>query len=190
MTILQQDRDMRLYWVTTPDGFEDWFACASSKRRAQEFHEDSEGYGENYASARLVCEISSNLVEKYELNEECWPSHELLYDLGCVLASEYNPRVVNYKGKVFVEGTFTEAMILQDIGKSAGDVIKVQNREKYKIGITSNLKKRMEQFRTGNPFNIKLLYFIKTGHYKSLEIHLHTTYKKNRIRREWFILDD
>lgn len=41
-----------------------------------------------------------------------------------------------------------------------------------------------------NPDSIKIVYFVKSEHYLSLERHLHQIFKEERIRGEWFIFDD
>jgi hypothetical protein len=184
---------MNLYWITTPDGYENWFAFAKTKRQVEKFHENAEGFDNNYANAELVCRIPKELCDRYELTAEGagWPSNELLKELGGKFDTEDNPRIINFFGKVFIEGTFTEGIFFNEIKiKSGVYVIKVQNSKKYKIGITINIKKRLKPFSTGNPFNLKLLYFIETLHYKSLEKHLHNVFKEYRIKGEWFNFDD
>ncbi|MGC4056640.1 MAG: GIY-YIG nuclease family protein [Chitinophagaceae bacterium] len=184
---------MNLYWLTTSDGFENWFVFANTQKLAEQFHENGEGYGNNYAKAELVCVIPQNLVDQYNLKEqaEFWPSHDLLRELGAKIESEDNPRIVNFNGKVYKEGNFTEGFFLSDIGRSKGVyVINVQNTNKYKIGRTSNLSLRLKQIKTSSPYNIKLVYFIRTLHYVSLEAHLHKAFKAYRGQGEWFDFDD
>lgn len=184
---------MNLYWVTTPDGCENWFVFAKTKKLAEEFHENAEGYDLNDATAKKICKIPTVLYDKSDLllEESGWPSHELLKKLGGKFDSEDNPRLINFFGKVYIEGTFTEKMFFNDIKISSGVyVIKVQNSSKYKIGRTINIKKRIKQFSTGNPFNIKLLYFIETINYKKLEKNLHNILKQFRIKGEWFNFED
>lgn len=184
---------MELYWVTTPCGYEDWFVLARSKKHAERFHEDGEGFDRNYAESMFVCDIPSELIKKHKIKTttEDWPSHELLKDLGCKMHSENNPRIVNYKGKIFYEGTFSEAILFNVLVESEGVyVIQIQNTDNYKIGRTKNIRRRIKEFSTGNPYNIKLLYFIRTKHYTSLEKHLHLSFKENRATREWFTFND
>ncbi len=183
---------MNLYWVITPDSYENWFVYSKTKRQAEKFHESAEGFDNNYAHAKLVCIIPKELCEEYELTlEGDWPSHELLKKLGGRFDSEDNPRIINFYGKVFIEGTFSERMFFDDINvKSGVYIIKVQNSKKYKIGFTQNIKKRMKQFSTGNPCNLKLLYFVETLDYKSLEKDLHKEFKDCRVKGEWFNFEE
>lgn len=60
---------MHLYWVTTPCGYENWFAIAKSKKLAEEFHEIAEEFNPNYATAKLVCSISKKIIAKYKLHK-------------------------------------------------------------------------------------------------------------------------
>ena len=66
----------------------------------------------------------------------------------------------------------------------------MQNAEQYKIGITTNLSLRLKQIRSLNPYNIKLVYFVATEHYRSLESHLHKVFKVYRGNGEWFNFKD
>jgi len=183
--------EMKLFWATTIDGYENWFVVAETEEKAAQFHEFSEGFNSGDAKAKYVCNIPKNLIERYEINEANWPSHQLLNELGGKIITEDNPRKVNFGGKIYTEGTFSEMMFIKDIDNVAGVyIIKNQNTKKYKIGITKNLKKRIKQFSTGNPENIKIVYFIKTKHYKSLEVHLHEIFKNYRIGGEWFNFSD
>lgn len=182
---------MKLFWATTKEGYEDWFVIANSKEVAEEYHEDSEGFNTGDAKAKFVCNISEDLIQKYKLYGPDWPTIELLSDLGGLIISESNPRKVNFNGKMYVEGNFSEGMFFDDVGNVAGVyIIRIQNSQKYKIGKTINLRKRIKQFSTGNPENLKLDYFIETKHYQSLERHLHNIFKNDRIGGEWFLFDD
>jgi len=180
---------VNLYWVTTPDGNEDWFVVAKSQILAEQFHEHAEGYDYNYAKAKLVCSISKEIYSKYQndMEPEHWPTHELLKDLGAKILAEGNPRIVNINGQVYSEGNFTESVIYRLCSNLSGVyIIRIQNTEQYKIGMTTNLTKRIKQIKSSNPYNIKLVYFVTTEHYRSLEAHLHKIYKSYRGIGEWF----
>src|SRR6476646_9466711 len=144
----------KLFWLTTPCNLENWFAIASSQKKAEEFHEDAEGFNRNYAKAQFVCNITSDLIKIHEqkLEDEGWPSHELLEALGFHIIKSDSPRVVNYDGKVYTEGRSVEGMIIEMASKKEGVyVLNLQGTSEYKIGITKDLSKRIKQFETGNP---------------------------------------
>jgi hypothetical protein len=44
----------KMYWVITLNHEEDWFVFAASKRSAERFHEDFEGYNRGDALATLM----------------------------------------------------------------------------------------------------------------------------------------
>ncbi len=182
---------MNLYWATTPCNYENWFVVASSKKEAESFHECAEGFGSGYASAKLVCEIPEELIKKYALKDSDWPAHDLIVDLKGKLITKNNPRRVNFNGVVYQEGTCTEQIYFDDLGHLSGVyIIRIQNTDKYKIGITKDLQRRIKQFKTGNPDNIKIDYFIATENSRKLEKTLHSKFKEHRIGGEWFILDE
>lgn len=181
----------KLYWVTTTCHYEDWFAIAKSLKQAKSFHEDAEGFNPGDANAKFIYSIPDEFVKKYKIKKPNWPSHELLIDLGGKVITEDNPRKVNFNGIVYKEGTCTEAIFFDDLGKQSGVyIIRIQNTNKYKIGLTKNLRRRIKQFSTGNPENLKIDYFIATKRYKQLEIELHKTFEQYRIGGEWFLFDE
>lgn len=182
---------MNLYWASDYDGFEDWFIVANSEEEASQVHEDFEGFAESSAIAEFVCSISDELIIKYELTEPKWPSHELIEELGGKFVHERSPRRVNFNGKIYSEGEVAESIFLDSIiNEDEGVyVINIQNTDRYKIGKTIDLKRRLKQFSTGNPENIKIVYFVATKHYHSLEKHLHSMFFEYTIGGEWFKFD-
>jgi len=59
----------------------------------------------------------------------------------------------------------------------------------YKIGYTQNsLNGRIEAMRTGNPFQIRLVYAIQTERCKELEEALHIHFVDRKHYREWYKL--
>jgi len=67
-------------------------------------------------------------------------------------------------------------------------LLKANNR--YKIGMTSNLKKRFINVQAHCPYLLELIWTLRTKDYKKLEKSLHNIYKSKRIHYEWFILSD
>jgi len=176
---------MNIYWVTTPDGDENWFVIAPTKCEAEIFHESAEGYNENYANAKLVSEIPKKICTKFKLssNKANWPPMDLLETLGAKILSKSNPRIINVNGKVYKEGNFTERIFQREYNNHSGVyVVTEQNTKHFKIGCTTNLNKRLQEIRISSPHNIKLVYFVVTVHYRSLENLLHKIFKVCRGR--------
>lgn len=120
-----------LYWATTPDGEEDGFVIARSEEEAAEFHEESEGYGEAYASSELLCLLPKEyqiLLEDEDEDEDDesltppperlnslkefgntekpvtspqWPSLEVLQDCGAVVIRDSVPLRCSLNGREF-----------------------------------------------------------------------------------------
>lgn len=178
---------MKLFWLTSIIKTEDWFVVAETKRKAERFFEDAEGFGKYEGKAKNICNISNDLISKYEIEKEEYPRHELIKDLGGIFHSEDVPRIVNFNGNLYIEGHLTYISAFEQIGEKPGVyIVRFQNTETYKIGITKKLKKRISQLSTGSPHNIMIEYFIATEHYKSLEKHFHKIFKNHRVKGEWF----
>lgn len=62
--------------------------------------------------------------------------------------------------------------------------------EYTKIGYTNDIKRRMREIQTCNPYNIKLLYIINNVHNVSIEKHAHLHFKQYHIRGEWYKISD
>jgi hypothetical protein len=60
----------------------------------------------------------------------------------------------------------------------------------YKIGITTNIDKRILELQTGNPFLIQLVFFKIVNDASALESELHKKYKNKNVSGEWFYLDN
>jgi len=67
-------------------------------------------------------------------------------------------------------------------------LFKANNR--YKIGMTSNLKKRFINVQAHCPYLLELVWTFKTKDHKKIEKSLHDIYKNKRIHFEWFLLSD
>lgn len=58
-----------------------------------------------------------------------------------------------------------------------------------KVGVASNIDKRLKSLQTGNPYELKLLCSIECKNTKeayNLECFIHSELKSRRIRGEWF----
>jgi len=185
------ENEKGLYWVKTPCGKEDWFVVARSVEDAREFHEYAEGFGENYAKAKFVCIVPNELEEQYgndDGSKEYWPSHELLNALGFKFLSEDSPRKLTREGVIYKEGRSVEAILLNKATLTSGVYfLQIQDTNRYKIGSTKNMNRRLKEWQNKIPFPIKFVYFLESSkHYKSMEAHLKDVYKMCHIGNEWF----
>lgn len=62
--------------------------------------------------------------------------------------------------------------------------------EYYKIGITGNIRSRLNSLRTGNPYKIELLLSVPMKYAEVVEERLHDGLKEYKHFREWFKLDE
>ena len=69
-------------------------------------------------------------------------------------------------------------------------LLKIKDKKQYKIGVTTNLNKRLDQISPKMPFEIKVEHQIEHGDIYGLEEKLHDKFKDKRIKGEWFKLDD
>lgn len=60
----------------------------------------------------------------------------------------------------------------------------------YKIGVTHDIKARLAQLSTGNPFQLKVELYYEFENAEVVEKALHQKYAKFRKRGEWFEFDD
>jgi len=58
----------------------------------------------------------------------------------------------------------------------------------YKIGITKDIKKRLNSFTTGNAF-VEMIASRRFNNYKMVEKEIHKKMSKNRYKNEWFYID-
>src|SRR5215469_6762248 len=106
---------VNLYWVTTPDGDEDWFILAHSRKEAEDFHESGEGYEEGNAEAELILSnVRGVVLDRPEPHtRDYWtsyPRHAQLEDLqkfGFEVINDgqvSSRRIVRLAGRTFSEG--------------------------------------------------------------------------------------
>ena len=69
-------------------------------------------------------------------------------------------------------------------------VIQIENTQRYKIGVTYDVRKRLSILQTGNAFELSIVYELKTKNARETESHLHRRFASKRIRGEWFELSD
>lgn len=109
---------MNLYWVETDDHHEDWFVVAPTKRSAEKFHVDAEGYGDEDARAVLVVALPAGV--------DCmrgWPSNAELEAWGGEFVRRETPRVVKIGGRLFSEGMLEHEISqrMDDVFEARGD---------------------------------------------------------------------
>ena len=82
---------------------------------------------------------------------------------------------------------YEDAVLPESIGESPiqhGFVYLIRNQELYKVGITTNLLKRMEQLKPDEALNV-----IRCINFRELERHIHRSFKECRIpQTEYFRL--
>ena len=102
-------KQVRLYWVTTPDHDEDWFIFADSASSARAYHEHYEGYGKGDARSRLIV---SNVILKEFMNgtPPCHARFEDLYQIGIEAGTIPGRRKGRFNGEIFRNGIL-EAII-------------------------------------------------------------------------------
>ncbi len=184
----------KLFWVETHDHFEDWFIVATSIKKACSCHENFEGFNKGDANADFICNIPSPIVTKYktefdDLDDGYWPSLEMLKELGFDFIEDQPPYVARGFGRLFYEGKSALASVLQDLeDKNGVYVVNIRDTNKFKIGITKNINRRLREFKTSNPFTIDLWYFIETSFPRKVERQIHETLNLKRYSGEWFEL--
>lgn len=188
--------DANLYWATSKEP-EDWFIVAPSKYIASECHESNEGLNNGDAKAEFICKIPHELEIKCRrskhdiLREGYWPSLELLEALGFEFIEESPPYIVKRNGRVFYEGGSFSDLILSNLTDESGVYfVNIRNTNRYKVGFTKNIQRRLKEFKTNNPFAVDLHFFLLTEQPRLVEKELHSILSKNRAVREWFEIDD
>jgi hypothetical protein len=65
----------------------------------------------------------------------------------------------------------------------------LKSQEYYKIGITSNLERRVNSIQGGNPFEVEVVCAYRVKDSRTLEKYLHEGLLAFRHKREWFKLE-
>lgn len=68
-------------------------------------------------------------------------------------------------------------------------IINICHTKKYKIGISSNVERRLDALQTSNPDDLSIVYKRMSKDANTVESTLHSTYSSKRIRGEWFTLE-
>ena len=66
-----------------------------------------------------------------------------------------------------------------------------EETDKYlKIGIATNVIKRLSSIQTGNPYNISILYNVCVLNMRNAEKAFHKKFKHLKYKNEWFLKDE
>lgn len=68
-------------------------------------------------------------------------------------------------------------------------IVKLKGHDVYKIGVTSNLKRRIQDIDANSPFGIRLINSFYFKNVYNMEEMIHDNLKSNNIRKEWFNLN-
>lgn len=96
------------------------------------------------------------------------------------------------KIKEYVDNKIKRAGIITDMGKIKQNdnvskyIYFVSNGSYCKIGIASNLKKRMSDLQVGNTSKLDLLYYFQTTDYDNIENQLHKLFEPFKVSGEWY----
>ncbi len=113
-------RIVNQYWVTTDDHDEDWFILAKTRRAAESYHIECEGYEPGDARAEPILRTGADPIPGPI------PRHAQLEDLQTlgfeILNPDPNGRSVRRNGRTFLEGHL-ESMVAEvrdDVHESTG----------------------------------------------------------------------
>lgn len=65
-------------------------------------------------------------------------------------------------------------------------LIKSNESDRYKIGISKNPKNRVKQLQTGNSEKLTLISSYESEYYKQIEVSLHNRFSHLKKEGEWF----
>lgn len=69
-----------------------------------------------------------------------------------------------------------------------GYVYVMECRGYFKIGHSTDPRRRLRKLRTGSPIPIRLVHTLETALYREIEQQLHARFHKQRRSGEWFVL--
>ena len=91
--------------------------------------------------------------------------------------------------------TFTEdqaTYLIQrfsSLKKNSDTLYVLKAGEFIKIGITTGLSKRVRSIQIANPYEVEVVYSLRTPAAKTYEQYLHEVFSDNNVRGEWFTSD-
>lgn len=66
----------------------------------------------------------------------------------------------------------------------------MKSGDRYKIGITGNLDRRLSQIGRQSPYPVEIIHSIRAVYFRDHETRLHDRFVKYRVHGEWFVFDD
>lgn len=179
-----------IFWIESYENHEDWFVVGVDQFIAETFFCDNNGYDLDLVSSEEICLVEYENEEDI-LEEAYFPSHELLVKNGFEIITDDEPRIFWKSGRKFCQGNIIQNILMLRGSKKFGVyIIEVRDTGLYKIGVTKDIKKRISQLQTSNPYEFYLIDFFVTPKSWELERILHNKYKLNRYKREWFKLNN
>jgi mRNA-degrading endonuclease YafQ of YafQ-DinJ toxin-antitoxin module len=102
-----------------------------------------------------------------------------------------NPKQKYKKAKQIKKILEKEKVVENTIKNNIGIVylLKIKDKQQYKIGVSKQFKKRYNKLNTLMPFELITVNKIKSNNIFKLEKSLHEKFKDKRIKGEWFKLE-
>ena len=172
---------MNLYWVTTQDHDEDYFVASSMKDQAAQYFADGLGIFAKEISASRIgnIEVKGTDTRYVQLDE--------LESLGFTVVHRSCPIVVRYKSRLFKFDLGMQIALVSEFHQAnCVYMLQVCSSDRYKIGVTNNIRNRLKNIQTGNPDAIKIIALLECPKPTHIESSLHEEFACYRIHGEWF----
>lgn len=91
------------------------------------------------------------------------------------------------KDRPKLRGVLVPAEQMQD---TRGYVYLMRCGDRYKIGITNDVNRRLAQLGKQSPYPLEIVHTIRAPYPKSIENRLHAMYKRVRVHVEWFEFEE
>lgn len=140
--------------------------------------------------------MSINLgVKNYRVNNiiNRLSKHEEFKDIDKLILPPNSYRRVNlntYRLTKTQYDIIVDKLLYENTKKVSDGIYIMKCNEFYKIGMSSDIKKRLNSIQSSNPYPVSLEFNKKTSNSLSIEKQLHEIYKHKNIRGEWFKLVD
>jgi len=133
-------------------------------------------------------DILSGKCEIKEINKrilvKCFNCEEI-FDLI------YNPYIINFIDILNKLQELSPTESLKEKKRNEIGYIYINKCDnKYKIGKTKDIKKRIKTYITENPNNVECVYYSEFKNYHSIENDFIKHFKEYNLHHEWFMFDD